>query len=170
MRRPGASRRQLTRTLNAAYADGLISHDTLVNRLDHVLASGIVDPRRLVADLSLRAPNRTLIRRLAELRRTAVQWLAAEEPEDAEAVLLALDWNAAPDSVLFIGRHGSCDIVLSAAEVSRRHARLFVRDGGWIVQDLASTNGTLVNGVRVGRCKLAPGDHLRIATEDLRVD
>lgn len=46
----GASRRQLTRTLNDAYADGLISEDTFVRRLEQVLRSRIIDPYQLVGD------------------------------------------------------------------------------------------------------------------------
>ena len=44
------------------------------------------------------------------------------------------------------------------------------RDGSWILQDLESTNGTLLNGVRVGRCRLRPGDRIRLGTEELRID
>jgi pSer/pThr/pTyr-binding forkhead associated (FHA) protein len=34
------------------------------------------------------------------------------------------------------------------------HARLAFRDVRWILRDLASTDGTLVNGTKVGRCEL----------------
>jgi pilus assembly protein CpaF len=54
--------------------------------------------------------------------------------------------------------------------VSRRPARLVFRDGGWILQDLGSTNGTLVNGEPAGRCRLQPGDHLVIGDHHLRID
>jgi pilus assembly protein CpaF len=61
-------------------------------------------------------------------------------------------------------------VKLSAATVSRQHARLVFRDGGWIVQDVGSLNRTLVNGVPVGRCRLRPGDRLTVADQLLRVD
>jgi pSer/pThr/pTyr-binding forkhead associated (FHA) protein len=89
--------------------------------------------------------------------------------DDDECQLLALDW-AGGTRELLIGRHRSCDVVLSSDAVSRRHARIFFRDGGWILQDLESTNGTMVNGVRVGRCRLAPGDRIRLGTEELAID
>jgi pSer/pThr/pTyr-binding forkhead associated (FHA) protein len=54
--------------------------------------------------------------------------------------------------------------------VSRRHARLNFRDGSWVLQDLDSTNGTLVNNTRIVRCRLLPGDHLVIGSEHLLVD
>jgi pSer/pThr/pTyr-binding forkhead associated (FHA) protein len=84
-------------------------------------------------------------------------------------VLLALDWNGAHDE-LVIGRNPVCDIVLSGPAVSRQHARLNFRDGIWILQDLDSTNGTVVNGALVGRCKLQPGDRVIIGAEQLIVD
>ncbi len=170
MRRPGSSRRQIARMLNAAYADGLISHDTFVRRLDGALATGLVDPRRLVGDLSFPAAGRTWVNALASRLRTII-----ERPrqfgtlDDAETVLLALDWSGA-GTELVIGRHHACDVVLPSPDVSRRHARFFYRDGHWIVQDLESTNGTLVNGERVGRRRLHAGDELILGTQRLEVD
>ena len=54
--------------------------------------------------------------------------------------------------------------------VSRRHARLSFRDGHWVLRDLDSTNGTRVNGQRVIRCRLEPGDRLRLGSAELLVD
>ena len=60
--------------------------------------------------------------------------------------------------VTVLGRSTSCDIRLDDPNVSRRHAELR-QDGTsyWIV-DLGSTNGVDVNGARVDRVKLEPGD------------
>ena len=69
-----------------------------------------------------------------------------------------------------IGRHPDCDVVMADATVSRRHARLIFRDGGWIIQDLASTNGTRLNGEYVGRCRLRPGDQLALGDQLLQID
>lgn len=165
--RPGASRRSIARTLNTAYADGLISHDTLVTRLDDLLGPRVIDPRRLIGDLTLRVPAHRLRKRVVELVRLAVHWPVRE---DAVALpLLGLDWGAA-DTELVVGRHPDCDIVLPVAEVSRRHARLVLRDGIWSIQDLESTNGTFVNGVPVGRYELRPGDYLQLGTESFQID
>jgi pSer/pThr/pTyr-binding forkhead associated (FHA) protein len=87
----------------------------------------------------------------------------------APATLLALDWSGA-DSELLVGRHHSCDVRLTGASVSRRHAQLRFRDGHWILQDLDSMNGTRVNGVRVGRCELRPGDAVEVGELRLLVD
>jgi pilus assembly protein CpaF len=69
-----------------------------------------------------------------------------------------------------VGRHHGCDVVIDHPMVSRRHARLRFRDGRWILQDLESTNGTLVNGAAVGRCQLRPGDELALGDYRLVVD
>ncbi len=62
-------------------------------------------------------------------------------------------WEA--ESVLRTGRLGSLEIVLDDSSVSRRHAEVRRADDGWYVRDLESTNGTYVNGVRIG-----PGEQL----------
>ncbi len=54
------------------------------------------------------------------------------------------------ESILRAGRLGSLEIVLDDSSVSRRHAEVRHSDDGWHVRDLESTNGTYVNGVRIG--------------------
>ena len=72
-------------------------------------------------------------------------------------------WSAAmrPDQVVTIGRERDNLVAIDDPLVSRRHARLLF-DGGWLVEDLQSANGTFVNGHRVARCPLRPGDALQI--------
>jgi pSer/pThr/pTyr-binding forkhead associated (FHA) protein len=89
--------------------------------------------------------------------------------DDWPPVLLALDWSGA-QSELVIGRHDNCDIVVGEPSVSRHHARLVFRDHKWIIHDLKSTNGTIVNGTRVGRCELRPGDCVGLGNAHLKVD
>ena len=68
---------------------------------------------------------------------------------------------------IVIGRSRDCDIQLADANVSRRHAE--VRQEGaahWVV-DLDSTNGTEVNGRRLKRAKLRPGDTITVGSTEL---
>ncbi len=57
-------------------------------------------------------------------------------------------WESA--NVLRAGRLGTLEIVLDDSSVSRRHAEVRLADTNWWVRDLESTNGTYVNGVRLG--------------------
>jgi predicted component of type VI protein secretion system len=63
---------------------------------------------------------------------------------------------------LSIGRLDSCDIVLSDAGVSRKHAEVRREGDEWVVVDLNSTNGTVVNGRAVRRHRLAEGDRIEV--------
>jgi pSer/pThr/pTyr-binding forkhead associated (FHA) protein len=106
---------------------------------------------------------------LGEALRARTHRRRADAAGEESAILLALDWSGTQDE-LVIGRHPNCDLVLTDTTVSRRHARLTFRDGGWVVRDLESTNGTRVNGQYVGRCRLRPGDRLELGEQSLRVD
>jgi pilus assembly protein CpaF len=76
-----------------------------------------------------------------------------------------------PGPELSIGRTGPEGLVLDAQGVSRRHARIVHAGGGLAVEDLGSTNGTRVDGVRVeGRAPLLPGSVLEIGVVRLRVE
>ncbi|HEX8917506.1 MAG TPA: FHA domain-containing protein [Chloroflexota bacterium] len=58
-----------------------------------------------------------------------------------------------------IGRGGDSDIVLDDSFVSAEHARLGWNGRGWVLVDLGSTNGTLLNGKQVKRAtSVKPGD------------
>jgi putative nucleotidyltransferase with HDIG domain len=54
------------------------------------------------------------------------------------------------DSILRAGRLSTLEVVLDDASVSRRHAELRANGNAWRVRDLGSTNGTYLNGVRLG--------------------
>ncbi len=59
----------------------------------------------------------------------------------------------APDGVveaMVLGRHSEqCDLVVAHGSLSRRHARLRLSDGRLTIEDLGSTNGTIVDGMRL---------------------
>jgi anti-anti-sigma factor len=73
-----------------------------------------------------------------------------------------------PPHGLLIGRRADADLPLNDPEVSRRHAQIESRNGRFIVVDLGSSNGTLLNGERVaGERGLADGDVLKIGAASL---
>ena len=70
-----------------------------------------------------------------------------------------------------VGRDQSAGLVVDDPEASRRHASLSVEGDTLTVEDLGSTNGTFVNGVKLAAPKrLDPGDVIRIGSTDLRYD
>jgi predicted component of type VI protein secretion system len=78
---------------------------------------------------------------------------------------------------VFIGRDVGNNIVINDAEISRRHARLAIQAGGFILEDLGSTNGTAVNGdrltsrhvMRVGEV-ISLGEHVALVFEAVADD
>lgn len=71
-----------------------------------------------------------------------------------------------------IGRSSANDMALGDDEfASAQHARVEPRRDGVWVEDVGSTNGTFVNGVKLGRAqKLTPGDIIRVGETDLRFE
>ncbi len=77
-----------------------------------------------------------------------------EQPSSEKKLLLRIvksnffmpqtEWKLEPGEYI-LGRYPSNDIVLPDPYVSRRHARVFFKDGEWYIEDLDSTNGTIVN-------------------------
>jgi two-component system, NtrC family, sensor kinase len=68
-----------------------------------------------------------------------------------------------------IGRDPACEIPLRDPGVSRNHARLDLKNGKSVLKDLGSSNGTLVNGVRVREATLQTGDQIRVGNTVLAV-
>lgn len=65
---------------------------------------------------------------------------------------------------LVIGREDHCDIVLRERQISREHIKILRIDGHYFVEDLASRNGTWVNGKKLeGRQELYDNDEIHIA-------
>jgi pSer/pThr/pTyr-binding forkhead associated (FHA) protein len=70
-------------------------------------------------------------------------------------VLIDRDW-------LVIGRGRGADMVIAEATISRAHAAIGCDDEGLYVQDLGSTNGTMVNGSKVDRQYLKSKDEIQM--------
>jgi pSer/pThr/pTyr-binding forkhead associated (FHA) protein len=68
-----------------------------------------------------------------------------------------------------LGRSSSNDIVIDIPEVSRRHARIQFENGRFQIFDLNSTNGTKVNGRRVGSAIISDKDIITLGTARLEI-
>jgi hypothetical protein len=99
---------------------------------------------------------------LATGRLVVVKSPALEEGDE-------LELDSAP---LLLGRGSSNDVNLSRDEfASSKHARVEPRRDGVWVEDVGSTNGTYLNGIRLTRAKkLAAGDVMRIGETELRYE
>lgn len=67
-------------------------------------------------------------------------------------------YRRALDGPTTIGRAIGCELWLGDEKLSRKHCRIIQRDGGWIVEDLKSTNGTRVGGREISSVPLMDGD------------
>lgn len=66
-------------------------------------------------------------------------------------------------SKLTIGRNKNNQMVLPSRSVSNFHVKIYFEDGRYMLEDMDSTNGTFVNGNRVDKKSLQPGDEIRIS-------
>jgi hypothetical protein len=92
--------------------------------------------------------------------------------EPAELVTLSFDgtrYEVTKGSVV-VGRSRDCDIQLTDANVSRRHAELRQEGASYWIVDLGSTNGMEVNGKHVKRAKLRAGDTITLGSTEITFD
>lgn len=73
-------------------------------------------------------------------------------------------------SQLLVGRRDSCDISLQFPNVSSQHCELELIDGYWLAKDLGSSNGTKINGVRIKKSWVLPGDEITFAKHRFKID
>jgi pSer/pThr/pTyr-binding forkhead associated (FHA) protein len=90
-----------------------------------------------------------------------------------QAKLIPVDGGAAftiNRDVTVVGRSRElCDLAIQQSSVSKLQCLIAKTDGLLFIRDLASTNGTKVNGQRVTRGALLPGDELAFASVKYRV-
>ena len=96
----------------------------------------------------------------------------APAAEPGAAALCRLLWAAReiplPDGEHLIGRDEGCLVRSRSVRVSRHHARLTVRAGRAVLEDLGSRNGTAVDGRPIdGPAELAPGDTIEVGPEEI---
>src|SRR5262245_22678807 len=63
---------------------------------------------------------------------------------------------------IIIGRDDAADLPLPVNAVSRRHAELSWQTEGWLLTDLKSKNGTLLDGRRIEQARLEPTQEIRL--------
>ncbi|MEW8958502.1 MAG: DUF3662 and FHA domain-containing protein [Moorella sp. (in: firmicutes)] len=93
--------------------------------------------------------------RVEESRRPSFKLVVTAGPDAGRTFLLR------PGKQV-IGRHPACDFLLTDEQVSRRHCQLEESHQRVLVVDLGSRNGTLINGKRVERAFLTPGDCIQV--------
>ena len=89
-----------------------------------------------------------------------------ETPGDAD---LPFTFRILPGKIKTIGRASSADFIVDAGMISRVHCRLSAKVTELEVVDLDSTNGTYVNGIRVDKALLNPGDELGVGRVTFKV-
>ncbi|MEV7425090.1 MULTISPECIES: DUF1707 and FHA domain-containing protein [unclassified Streptomyces] len=142
-----AERDRVLAVLREGAAQGKLSHDTFLRRMDLALAARRVEQLRpLTADLEHEAPwARRLFGAVGGVSAFSQRLRRAWQAEKLPKLLLP---QPGPYP-LRIGRDPLNGLRLSHDTVSRLHAELSMQGGLWILRDLGSTNGTTVNGRRV---------------------
>ena len=176
VRASDADRDQAIGELRDRFAEGRLSHETFLYRMDAALnAKDQADLSELFTDLPGTRPprrrGRAVRERLSLLKMavtgrpdSATRYLMAQR--EAELPLTAVDLPGLclprkPDRRFTIGRAMACDFTLADLSVSRWHARLYTEDEHWLLSDLGSTNGTRLNGWRVTTgVPVKPGDQV----------
>jgi hypothetical protein len=99
--------------------------------------------------------------------------VAAEIHEGALVGSLVLpDGRRVPlgEQTMVLGRMADCDVVVADPRSSRRHAEIRPSGSGFVITDLGSMNGTLVNGAPIREQPLADGDDIRLGNTMLRFE
>ena len=96
----------------------------------------------------------------------------AAAPAPAASWTLIWPGGAVPigGKAVVIGRSKDCDVPLADGNVSRRHAELGRSEEGFVLRDLDSTNGTMVNGRRIRSATIGAGDEITIGMSTLRIE
>lgn len=70
---------------------------------------------------------------------------------------------------MVLGRSESADVALAFSSISREHARIFTEDDQLFIEDLGSSNGVQINGEKLKRGVIAPGDMVQLGVVEFRV-
>ncbi|MGW3042559.1 FHA domain-containing protein [Kitasatospora sp. NPDC001159] len=163
-----AEREAALGVLREGAGSGRLSHDTFLGRMEIVLqATSHAELDAAVAGLPTGGPvERFVLRAVGRISafgdRLDRAWRTERLPR------LSLPQTGAGQ--LTIGRIPGSGLRLHDASVSRHHAELRHENGGWVLYDLGSTNGTHVNGRRIaGGVPVRPGDQVRFGNLEFRL-
>lgn len=163
-----ADRERALEVLRESAADGRVSQDTFLRRMEVILQAqrhDELDP--VLRDLrARRAGGKWLYRAVGRLSAFPVLMRRAWQRERLPELLLP----APGPYPLSIGRAPGSMLRLTHHTVSRMHAQLRHTGTGWSLRDLGSSNGTWVNGRRVtGSVAVHPGDHVQFGQAGFRL-
>lgn len=164
MRASDRDRERTVARLGRGYAAGSLGTDTFALRLDRAYHATHGD--------ELRTLTRDLPGRLRELVRDELAGMLERlHGEVVAAGPPAISVSLPPDGPgpWLIGRSSGCRLVVADDTVSRYHAELRRMPDGWEIHDLASTNGTRVNGWRVDRATVGLDDDVMLGGVRIRL-
>lgn len=165
VRASDADRERTVRALRERSAEGQLSFDSFVRRIDRAFHARSRDElAALVDDLP---PQGWVARRLTDAASALSTFTVRLQAAWHEPRLPRLTLPEVDHSVFTIGRAEACNLVLPRPTISRYHAELRCQRGEWLLVDLGSTNGTSLNGWRIdGPVAIRPGDQVTFG--DLR--
>lgn len=174
VRASDAERDRAIGELQDRFAEGLLSQETFLYRMDAALHA---KDRSELSELFTDLPPEERRRAAEGLRErlTLLKMAVTGRPDPSTRMLRAQKTQLGPpqaglpplplppqhDRRFTIGRAMACDFTLADLSVSRWHARLYREDEQWLLSDLGSTNGTRLNGWRVTTgVPVKPGDQV----------
>ncbi|MEH0406066.1 FHA domain-containing protein [[Kitasatospora] papulosa] len=163
-----AERERVLGALRDGAAQGKLSHDTFLRRMEIALtARRSEELKALTSDLETDGRwSRGLFRAVGEVSAFPARLRRAWQSERLPKLLLPVP-GPYP---LRIGRDPGSGLRLSHETVSRMHAELTAHGSRWILRDLGSTNGTCVNGQRVvGSVVVREGDQVSFGRMTFRL-
>ncbi|HEX2317061.1 MAG TPA: DUF1707 and FHA domain-containing protein [Thermomonospora sp.] len=169
VRASDSERDRVLQVLGDRVAEGRMSHDTFERRVEQVLAAR---SRAELDDIVHDLPSRHgVVNRLTGLVASVSSVTARIEAAWRAPRLPRFRLPPAEATRIVVGRAPGCHFVLTDLTVSRFHAELYRGDdGGWLLTDLGSMNGTRVNGWRLtGPARVRPGDEVGFGNADFIV-
>ncbi len=152
-----ASLRKMAREDNAEAFVRFVQRPVLVGS---AVRTGIISSKSAVASEEL---NSTQIFEPSKSMGSSIS--ASESLKHAVYPLVKGEYPATPRGSFYIGRINGNDMIMPDYAISKRHAIIDIEDGSYYVRDAGSTNGTKINGSRLGkkRVKLKDKDVLGFA-------